>query len=511
MSKLSGIEINENGPVTGTVTGWTSRTFNLPATFKRGDRIPDITGLQFCHDVSDAENFAVDFRLELNLITGPLLLQSGSIAGTDASGTYIWSDIMFQTPVKVADDWLAEDFTVSVNSTSPTWITADGIRFRLLADVADSGEDFLGNKYRSVVVRNEPTRIDTQRLDQANAYWLSKPNPSKFAVESLYFDLRQLEDRPSVVDRVLIDPVTPGVLFHIYYSNDGAAGTNDAEWEDRLWSPVAKTFKAARRQEHALPTPISAKFVKVEFSHLQAQHYSPGTFHQSTVYKKHPKWVMDYFLARLTAEAVTNDPYIARRVGVTFDAFELAYSYFLDDLRQEPLHPENLSPQTQLTGFLVDRQDKSDQVDPATLQQIKLSLKPYTDHPGARGKGLNYLPALYTEVSTENNYPVERVIPAKANTVEVSNSNRTPLVIEQNYPAMFFYLTARHKYREVSASFVDDRAYFVGIRQLAFTRDIYTIPSDQEVYVDVLDDFTNVVRNDFVEDGNPPQILGGPQ
>jgi hypothetical protein len=81
---------------------------------------------------------------------------------------------------------------------------------------------------------------------------------------------------------------------------------------------------------------------------------------------------------------------------------------------------------------------------------------------------------------------------------DVSTLNRDQVVLEQDYPVMFFYLTARHKYREVQAPFSHDRAYFVGIRELSFIRQHYATATDDRLYVESNVDTANAERNDFL-------------
>jgi hypothetical protein len=500
--KYSGIELNQNPtPEASTVpTTWTQWGLTLPSNFRRGETIPDVTGMQLCMTVANAD----EFQASLRLIVDDVVVGEATCIGAHTEGQYIWVDVYFPTPIKVEEDWLQRDWNFAVQAAYPLHGSGSPFQpnYRLLASTADSGEDFLGNKYRSFVRRN-----DILRLGPENSFWLSKPNPSKYAVECLYFDMRAFNDEPSVIDRIMLDPITPGVYFHLYYSNDGDPGTTTEEWERKLWRPVAKTFKAERRQEHALPEPIAAKYVCLEFSHLQGQHYSPGTFHQPTVYKKHPKWVLDYFLAQ--GERVTDDHYVARNVNVVYNAFDIAYNYYVDDLLQDPTNPEKLQPsQSNLTTFLTDRNDVSDLVEPETLQSIRLALSPYQSAPGSLAKGAEYLLGLYSEETPSINYPVERLDRQVADITQVSTLNRDALLVEAHYPAMFFYLTSRHKYRELRSSFRDDRAYFVGIRELAFTRERYSVASDSEMYVEIVGDYANVFRNDFIIEGYPPKKLG---
>lgn len=569
--------------------------------------------------------------------------------------------------------------------------------FRVLALSADDGMDFLGNQYRSVVSRNKPDNISTALGADRDAYWLSKPNPSKFAVENLYFDVRKpgsttyghvnlfkdpgfeanvistsnvgeffkyaggsvdpvqldvnfdtgrtgsgrslhmkrntgtnnvgvgypitgspivrgitysagawvkatagvtiqqyvdyldpgytsqvapgviatgnwqyvwwtftlppsstsgqlylwmttvdttkeiwiddmtvwrgtdtpypldatmenvvwtgaaynspsaelipptVADVSSVIDRMIIDPVTPGVFFSVYYTNEGEPGSNEDDWEAKLWTRVPQTYRMERRETHVFPEPIQTKYLKVEFSHLQAKHYAPGNFQQTIRYKKHPKWVLDYFLARLQADQ--GNPFLAERVAVIYDALDLAYNYYLDDLGQEPSTTidVNNTALTQVTSFLSSRTDASDRIDPITLDKINLVLDSFRQHPALRGS-VNSLLAHYARETVDYtaDYSIEQPRPVSINSPDVSSLNRDRVVIEQNYPAMFFFLTCRHAYREVEARFSHDRAYFAGVRELAFLRDNYMTAFDTTTYIEPNSDTLNVERNEFV-------------
>lgn len=388
--------------------------------------------------------------------------------------------------------------------------------FRILALTGEEGTDFLGNPYRSVVSRNPATNISTALGSDPDQFWLSKPNPSKFAVENLYFDVRKagsttydpvthepiepaVNDVVSVIDRILVDPITPGAYFSIYYTEEGLPGTDDASWESKLWTRVPQTFRMERRETHVLAEPIKAKYIKVEFSHLRAQHYAPGTFQQAIRYKKHPKWVLDYFLAQLSV--AQGNPFLSESVRVVYDALDLAYNYYLDDLGQEPastIDVNNTATAT-VTNFLSNRTDASDRIDAATLDQINLVMNTFRLHPVLSGT-TDTLLADYAKgtVSYNDDYPVEQDPPSALNLPDVSSLNRDSVVIEQNFPVMYFFLTCRHAYREVEAKFSHDRAYFVGVRQLAFLRDNYMTAFDTGTYIEPAADTQNIERNEFV-------------
>jgi hypothetical protein len=318
--------------------------------------------------------------------------------------------------------------------------------------------------------------------------WSDIPHQS----ESLEVIYDNTEDIETVIDQILLDPMTPSVYFNVYYSSHGQPGQTDDDWDDRLWIHVPKTFRMNQRQVHVLPEPIKAKYIKIEFSHLQARYYQPGNFAQPILYKKHPKWVLDYFLAQVASASLYTNQFGVNSVEIIYDALDLAYNYYLDDLKQEPDDPaQDPAARTRVQNFLGDRTDASDQIDPQTLAQINLTLAPYKSNPLLASR----LNSLFAGTGT---YRVESTTPATLDLSDVSTLNRDQVVLEQDYPVMFFYLTARHKYREVQEPLSHDSAYFVGIRELSFIRQHYATATDDRLYVESNVDTANAERNDFL-------------
>lgn len=250
---------------------------------------------------------------------------------------------------------------------------------------------------------------------------------------------------------------------------------------------------ANKRETYVLPEPISAKFIKIEFSNLQPKSYNPGNFQLPIGFKKFPDWVSQKFIS-----ALSNPEFIAGKVGVVYDALEFAYIYYLGDLNQSPSQP--LPPEETLLSNL-----QSGLVDPKTLEQINLKLNTYMEPPAALADtstilgsyaGLQYL--------SQFNYPTESE-PTFAGSVSlnVSTSNREAIVLDQGMPIMYFYLTCRHQYKEIKATFDKNRAYFAGVNEIAFIRDTYGTTSDTELYIESGTDYVNSERNDFfIEEGN---------
>lgn len=367
--------------------------------------------------------------------------------------------------------------------------------FRVLALSADEGVDFLGNPYRSSVVWGSASNTATTDGGLRDKFYASDPCPSKFGVKSLYFDNRGVNDEATTFDRVLLDPITPDVYFHVYFSDDGVEphpGMTEEEWEDRLWRPVPKTFQMRQRTTHAMPKPVTAKYVKVECSHLQAQAYAPGGFNRPVTYKKHPKWVLDYFLAR--TETTSAQDLTSRTTALVYDALDLAYNYYRDDLHEAPDEPETVAAADagSILAYLHQRDDVSDQIDVTTLNQINLEMAPWAQNLRFRAR-YDYLPS--TIVTPDDNQPSEIVTSTAS--LPFSSAATEQIVFEKTFPVMYFFVDCRHFYREVSASFTQNRAYFVAIREIAFLRDRYTIAHDGDLYVESAGDNVNVALNDF--------------
>jgi hypothetical protein len=373
------------------------------------------------------------------------------------------------------------------------------LRFRILGLAPDSDRDCMGNDFRTVVVKKDPSGIKHSVGDLQNAYWLSAPNPSKFAIENLYFDMRDGSDAV-VIDHMLIDTVTPGIYMNVYYSNDPAPGDDNGSWDALLWTPVPKTYLLRRRETFALPAPITAKYIKLEFTHLQPIWYAPGSMQYPAEYRKHPKWVLDYYLAQydsLRAQDLEHAP----SVSLTYDAFDLAYNYYLDDIRQDqPLAPDYVDgsqSESLLTDFLSrEQQSALGQVDAGTLAAIKTSFVPFTNHPITQSRFNNILRS-YGNSTDLTNYSTESITTASAGGNEVSSLNREALIMEKQFPVTSFYLPCRHIYKVSSSTFEQDRAYFAGIKEVGFSREHYATRFDHDLYIESGGDGVNIESNDF--------------
>lgn len=523
---LTGVEIDQNVPptlssdyVVPDATNYIYQTFLLPTAYKReGVIAPDINGFQVSVTVSGDSTLAyLDYVLQYQGATW-VTLTSGRVTGCHTSGEQLYFDIYFDYPVPVTDDLLGRKLRFGIRgNVDKVWysqpnpypngqaLRVDGLtplvvgipsslRFRILTASGDKGVDFLNNTYRSAVSRNAATNISTQLTLDSDAYWLSKPNPSKFGIECLYLDVRDPNGNAQVIDRILVNPVTPGPYFHVYYSTDDSPANTVPQWENKLWTPISQSYRMTQRQEFALPEPIIAKYICLEFTRLQAQHYSPGTFQQPIQYRKYPKWVMDQFLTQQVVTA-NGDPFVSRRVNVIYNLLEFAFDYYLDDLRQNPTSPDQVFPIPSL-GLLPS--SASNLISGDTLTRINTTLHNYVQHLGLRSDTSTILGEFARSSADNSTYPVESLdVPLSSDTSAVTSLNRDAVLNEEFFPLMFFFLRSRHAYRIVEATFEHDRAYFVGIKELAFIRDQYAPTGDNSLYIESTGDITNTFRSDF--------------
>jgi hypothetical protein len=313
-----------------------------------------------------------------------------------------------------------------------------------------------------------------------------------------------LSDEPVVIDSVILDPITPGVAFNIYYTNDLTGTTEGAEmteeeWEQKLWVHVPQSYVTSVKTTYVLPEPITAKFIKIEFSHLQAKPYEPGDYQKPTSYKLFPDWVATPFLAELSLPTFTS-----KRVGVVYDALELGYKPLLEDLIQGPSSPEHPTPTPSIAP------PASNRVDPETLRRIETTLNTYLKPPAARANPLTLLGArAATNANNAPSYPVEGEPQFRNNTtIAVSGLDRQAVVLDESTPVMYFWVTCRHEYKELNALFENDRAYFAGVKELAFLRSQFSVSADTDLYVEAGTDDTNTERSDFNVETFPVELDG---
>lgn len=216
--------------------------------------------------------------------------------------------------------------------------------------------------------------------------------------------------------------------------------------------------------------------------------------------------MLDYFLlATEDANAAAEDRFVPRKVTVNYDAYTLAFQYYQDDLGSAVAPPPFLSAQDKgnVERFVGTRDDLSDVVDSTTRAQINTAMRPFLFDARVRTTARTLLGEVLTLDNSGHGYPVESLASPTPVSAAVSSTDREVVVFEQSFPVMYFYLACRHRYRQVTAALDHERAYFAGVREVAFTRERYHIESDQPIYTETLGDYANAERNDFIRPSIP--------
>jgi hypothetical protein len=540
----SGVTLNQDATprIAYPWTGEVFQTFILPSNYGIGTAnpvYPDISGFQILVDILEgsADEASISYTLDYNQ-AGWVNLTQGTLTGAHTDGTKVWFDIILPNPIPVTQAMLSATMRIGItplvgcthiyyvnpspatgcaalqsDSTTPLLGggTSTSFNFRLLSLVADSGTDFLGNTYRSYV--SSSTGANTSTTDglkpvtgnTAAGYYMSPPQPSRFAVVSQYSDMRSPSNEAVVIDGVMIDPITPNIACNIYYSQDDTYTSDnmtESDWEQKLWIRIPEVFILTQRQQYVFPVPVMAKYIKYEFTNLQSQSYNPGNFQNPVQYKKYPTWVANFFIAR-----VALDPAIAGQVNVQYNALDFAYNYYLDDIQQTPQAPSVPSEGAlaQLTNyFTAANSSTGDLIDAATLQQINLVMNSFASPVGTIVDQTSMLGQLVSNLVRQSSSTQATVSEGGSLTPIdyslVSTLSREPVLFEQSLPVMFFFVTCRHTYKTLSATFEYNRAYFAGINSITCLRNNYTVADDTPMYTEVGGDPINVDTQDWIVD-----------
>lgn len=372
--------------------------------------------------------------------------------------------------------------------------------FRVLSATADSGRDFLGNKYRSIIVRSDQNFVDHMKIPPGQGttdYWLSKPNPTRFAIESLYFDVRSqtaFGKLPSTVEKIMVDPLTPGVWFNLYWTDAQNPGTDEDTWDHLLWTPVRRQFQMKARTVYELPRPIVANFIKLEFTLLQGRYYSPSKVLTKMEFKRFPKWVVDYFHHRIEAEQANTS---GNSTTITYDAHDLLYNIY-DDTSDPPVAAETVgeTSDTDNRNQFIESIDTS-QADASMLGKINLTSLPFLDPPFAQGKNGDILQDQGFTTDRSDYSTEQNLRPGFDPQDEVPAEVIDDLKAEKFGPAMQFYQRARHYYKKSVAPYSHSRAFFAGVKKVAILREELGIIQDTSQYRWVMSDNMNIEQNDI--------------
>lgn len=415
--------------------------------------------------------------------------------------TFTRANELIYTPTNTVFNWSIEvkDTRIGHQVNTLSDILMDGPDY-----LSIDGTDILNNKYTT----NVEIKLASNAIDSSpTTYWESKPNPSPFAVESLYFDLTSNGDG-QIITEVYLDPITTGPYMHFYWSNDDSHNDN---YDYKLWTPVNKHY-VLKRGYFYLPQPIKAKYFKVEFSNLSPVPYNTIEYPLSReiTYSKYPQWVQDLFSTLFP-------------VFIEKDNLQYPYnSVVLNEVNTGFTQPRTIFNQTDLI-----KPDTTDSILNSIIQQqnnlLTASTRTSVDSENRQRVGDNvnivnstlYKNNIVQNLSTGD--PVNRFIYNKLSsqslinsfsTTEFSNSTFTaPInqsVIDLNpeerkkkTPILWFPYVARHEYQQLTVARTNKIAYIVGVKNIQFYRRDFQSTYDEMFYCETLDDTLNILSTDF--------------
>jgi hypothetical protein len=413
-----------------------------------------------------------------------------------------WFELVETSRIRITFTRQEERFPLPTSPLFPWSVEVRNTRIMHIIPYADeylpdTGTDILGNSYMTDFAIREPFYV----LDEdPYTYWESQPNPSRFAVEALYFDLR-VGDDGVVIDEVFIDPVTYGIDMNIYYSNE-----DDVPFDDMMWIPIPQSY-TVRRGFHPLPLPTYVKYVKLEFTNLAPIPYQPISYpHMPPVrFNRFPTWVQSYFAQAYPIQPLSND--IAVYDTVVIDPLVFGFQRLSDErtISFEEIRARQLEgTENEVKVYIEEIQsgkqrDTQDEIE-ATIQfnppiMWQSDLVANIDSTKALSR---FILRPRDEIDTLWN--AELGLPVNDPPVIQSVNDLSEAYAEKMRPRMFFPRATRHGYQVVEAPHDKSVAYIVAIRTVSFHRRDYTIDFDDIVINETLDDVAHTEVNEFNRD-----------
>lgn len=433
----------------------------------------------------DTYQLLASLTIATNQLTGGM---SASITWLQSNKTTLVTDSSGHTITSVVDAWTGlGPHVVSGAVVAPA--TASYAQITITASGTAPGLSFQGWLDAVAFVQSSST-VAYFDGDQIGFAWLGQPG----LASSAQVVTPQIQNDFVVIDGVLVDPITPNLTMNVYYTlddTDTSSNMTESDWENKLWSRVPQSYRLDQRKQYLFPAPVHAKYMKLEFTNLQARTYRPTDFQKPVAYKRFPPWVVNYFIGQMSLPA-----FVAQQVNVQYDALALAYRYYLDDLASAPVTPTTpASLQSALTSYFNTTPTG---IDATTLAKINLELKPFSQNVGQNVDTSTQLGSYVASLFNRATLP--QVSEGGSLPALVLPPVSTQAVFDQTVPDMYFFLTARHSYQTLAGLFEQQRAYFAGINDVAFVRHNYGIASDTALYIETNGDLANTELSDFVLD-----------
>lgn len=482
------------------------RPFNM-VQFEICQKPIDVFVLYYDEDAEDWE--PVVFRSDVD---------SNNIVNFRGGGDYSWQNLSFYfetvsaKKIRILMGRRSDPFPYS-NSPTFSWsIEVRNLKIgQIVSDYNDfvptSGVDIIGNAYTTDVVSYGPEKaIDGSE----NTYWQSQINPTKFAVEALYFDVRDEQNNASFVDELYIDPLTPECLMHVYYSVDD---TNNDNWDNKLWTPVPRHY-LLKKGNFQLTETIYAKYIKIEFTKLTTIPYNSLNLpiKLDVTYRMFPSWVEGYIYENLSGRP--NDPLkesaVYKRVSSTPTTIGLI-NPSMDKLKDEvPRSLIDFVSNNRKSSVLAEYQvwknpDTNQAQSPILNKEIRLypNLSSnlyqqnilFTVKPEYATDKYKYIASVEDAVK----WIPESPIVGQPLITAASKTNRTEIVKEKNWPDMWFMRKCRHAYKILQAPRAVNVGYYVGIREIKFYKKDKLAREDSFNYVQNLVDESTTLVNTFYQ------------
>ena len=384
-----------------------------------------------------------------------------------------------------------------------TWsIDVRNLRLLYLIDtagdfIADTGRDILGNTFRTELYEYSAANATDGNI---NTYWKSFPNPDPHAVEALYLDLRNAGNAV-VIDEVYLDPITYGPNMHFYYSNDDSI----SDWDLKLWVPIPRHY-ILKKGFHELPSSVTLKYLKVEFSNLVPMPYNVPEYPNfpSFTYRRFPTWVQNYFQNIYNGINSTSD-LVGLVDQIDIDPLALAFTTPNDLLSSAELNSAFATdPNTLLQDYVKGvaaqqnlvpeaQQELESEISFRNSFQWQNDLSAELDQNRALSRLLLQLATNSSTFGSEDAAP--QLLPPSVQSVPDLQDAQD----EKLTPMMWFPMTCRHTYQIVRTTRSDKVAYYVGVREIGAYRKDYTVNDDPDSYVEVFGDSQNVAENNFIQ------------
>ena len=364
-----------------------------------------------------------------------------------------------------------------------------------------TGIDVLGNSYRTAAKEYSLENL----FNRKTRLWKSQVNPTRFAVEAIYFDISKTGN-PSLIDEIYLDPLTPGCLVHIYYTDDDST-TN---WDNKLWTPVNRHYTLSKGYIK-LPNTISAKYIKIEFTNLSVIPYDFSSTKNTIQYRMYPTWVENQLSQ--VGPLNTNDPL------TTSETFSNVDPSFINLGIVKP-GVDKLTPEVPIS--IIDYIDSNAKSTVLDEYQVWKNPDLATNNSPLLNTNINFYPNEQANLYQDNvintvksehrpvafnhiyssldpsNWSAENSLLKKTLFNLSTKMDRSSIVEEKTWPDMWFTKKCRHGYKVIESPRVDKVGYYVGIKDVKFYKRDQTLAFDDFNYVISLNDDSTSETNNFV-------------